>query len=216
MTVDDQASAILEIAGKRARDEARMLKRLVENMRLASFRSYLAATVNSMSAPVPGIIDLAGSTVGDALQRLRPGHRWPAVTSRTSGYPQIDTAMLGVAKAGGRCPWRPEPLIADSIVSEDALGLFTEAKVHGRSLEIKVRGDGFVFLTHHGTGFVMIENELPDTVVAACHGRRLSDVIEHRVFGQCDAAIAQAVQIAGGTSLMLDVGRLPLEVPWRS
>lgn len=47
MTAADAVLQIREAAGRRARDEALMLGRLVETLRLASFRSFLSATSNS-------------------------------------------------------------------------------------------------------------------------------------------------------------------------
>jgi hypothetical protein len=207
--------AIREIAGKRARDEARMLDRLVENMRLASFRSYLAVTMDSMSAIVPDVLALAGSNVPDALQRLRPGHRWPSITTRKAAHGDPGSLTGHRIKAGSVCPWRPEPLIADAIVCDDIEGPFVEVKVYGASLEVKLRGAGFVFFTHGGTGYVLLERPLPEAIIGSCVGRRLLDVIEHPLFGDRDILISQSAQVGGGSSLAFDVGRMKLEVPWR-
>lgn len=215
MTPADQSSAIREIAGKRARDEARMLDRLVENMRLASFRSYLAVTMDSMSAIVPDVVALAGSNVPDAMQRLRPGHRWPSITTRKAGHGDPGSVTGRRIKAGAVCPWRPEPLIADAIVCDDIEGPFVEVKVYGASLEVKLRGAGFVFFTHGGMGFVMLESPLPETVIGSCVGRVLLDVVDHPLFRGRDLMISQATQVGGGSSLAFDVGRAKLEVPWR-
>jgi hypothetical protein len=215
MTPADHSMAIREIAGKRARDEARMLDRLVENMRLASFRSYLAVTMDSMSAIVPDVLALAGSNVPDALQRLRPGHRWPSITTRKAAHGDPGSLTGHRIKAGSVCPWRPEPLIADAIVCDDIEGPFVEVKVYGASLEVKLRGAGFVFFTHGGTGYVLLERPLPEAIIGSCVGRRLLDVIEHPLFGDRDILISQSAQVGGGSSLAFDVGRMKLEVPWR-
>jgi len=215
VSVTDPQLSVREIAGKRAREEARMLNRLIESMRLASFRSYLSATVTSMSAPVPDVLAYAGSGVVEAMQHLRPGHQWPAVTKRRSTHPQ-NAMALNAAKARKVCPWRPEPLIADTVVSDWENGSFVEAKVYGSSLEVKVRAEDFVFFTHDGTGFVMLEQSLPDTVVTACVGHRVSDVIEHALLGGREWVIAEAAQVGGGSSLAFDVGRSPVSTPWRS
>ncbi|MDR6145983.1 hypothetical protein QE363_001776 [Sphingomonas sp. SORGH_AS870] len=216
MTPADQSLAIREIAGKRARDEARMLNRLVENMRLASFRSYLAVTMDSMSAIVPEVLALAGSNVPDAMQRLRPGHRWPSITTCRAGRDDPGSVTGRRIKAGAVCPWRPEPLIAEAIVCDGIEGPFVEVKVYGASLEVKLRGEGFVFFTHGGMGFVMLERLLPETVINSCVGHLLLDVIEHPLFGDRDFIISQSAQVRGGSSLAFDVGRTNLEVPWRS
>lgn len=69
------ALRIRDAAGRRAREEAAMLGRLVERRRLASFRSYLSATVTSMSSLVADVLMIAGSDVPTAIRRLRPSER---------------------------------------------------------------------------------------------------------------------------------------------
>jgi hypothetical protein len=215
VTPADQSLAIREIAGKRARDEARMLDRLVENMRLASFRSYVAVTMDSMSAIVPEVLAFAGSNVPDAMQRLRPGHRWPSITTRKAAHGDSGSVNGLRIKAGSVCPSRPEPLIADAIVCDDIEGPFVEVQVYGASLEVKLRGAGFVFFTHGGTGYVLLERPLPETVIGSCVGRLVLDVLDHPLFRDRHLTISQAAQVGGGSSLAFDVGRARLEVPWR-
>ncbi|HIV77468.1 MAG TPA: hypothetical protein H9899_08085 [Candidatus Sphingomonas excrementigallinarum] len=216
MTPADQSLAIREIAGRRARDEARMIDRLVENMRLASFRSYLAATMNSMSAIVPDVLAIAGSNLADAMQRLRPGHRWPSITSRKTDQGNFGNITGRRIKAGTVCPWRPDPLIADAIVSDELEGPFVEVKVYGASLDVKMRGERFTFFTHDGTGYIMLESQLPETVIDSCVGRCLTDLVDHPLFATRSSSICAAAQVGGGSSLSFDVGRTRLEVPWRS
>ena len=56
---------------------------------------------------------------------------------------------------------------------------------------------------------------MPATVVAALPGRPLSDVLDHALLQGRGFVISNAAQAGGGSSLAFDVGRLPLDVPWR-
>lgn len=210
-----EQATIREIAGKRAREEAAMLDRMLEQLRLASFRSYLAATVVSMSVLVPEVLELAKSGVVDAMQRLRPGHMWPSVTAREAEYGRTGTATNRMVKAGRHLSRRPAPLIGDAIISEGVFGPVVEVRVFGGSLDIVLRGDGFWLSTMDGVGYLMVHQALPATVVAALPGRPLSDVLDHALLQGRGFVISNAAQAGGGSSLAFDVGRLPLDVPWR-
>ena len=192
-----------------------MLNRLVEDMRLASFRAYLAATVHSMTSIVPDVLDLAGSSVGDAMQRLRPGPRWPSITLRKVEHGQAGVATERMIEAGMVCPWRPAPLIGDAVISDGVPGAFVEAKIYGDSLDVKLCWKGAVLFTHRGTGYVMLDQQLPDIVVTGCCGRRLLDVIDHPLLRSSDLVIAAAAQVGGASSFAFEIGRSRLDVPWR-
>lgn len=204
-----------EEAGRLARDEAAMLDRLVETIRLASFRSYLLATVETMSALVPDVLLMAGSDVATALQRLRPGHMWPMITKSEGEYGRTGATANRRIRVAGRSVTRPAPLIGDTVISEDALGDWVEAKVFGGSLDVSLRSAGFELSTHDGTGYVKLADLLPDTMVAACVGRPLTDVVEHPLLHSRAFVIQDAANVAGASSLTFDVGRLALELPWK-
>lgn len=209
------ASAVREVAGKRARDEAAMLDRMMEQLRLASFRSYLAATVVSMSVLVPEVLELGSSGMADAMQRLRPGHIWPSVTAREAEYGRTGPATNRMVKPGRQLSRRPAPLMGDAVMSEGVFGPVVEAKVFGGSLDVVLRADGFRLSTMDGVGYLMFDQMLPDTIVAALPGRRLSDVLDHVLLHGRGFVISNAAQVGGGSSLAFDVGRLPVDVPWR-
>ncbi|RZL85464.1 MAG: hypothetical protein EOP66_01315 [Sphingomonas sp.] len=125
-TVDDRMIA-REVAGARAREEALVIDRLVETMRLASFRAYLGATVCSMSAIVPDVLAMAGSDVGSALQRIRPGHLWPAKTSSRKTFSRRPATRLTRSRHSAPSfanpsafAFLPPLLIGDAIISEGA------------------------------------------------------------------------------------------------
>lgn len=215
MTAVDAALQVREAAGQRARDEAQLLDRLVEQLRLASFRTYLFATVASMSSIVPDILAMAGSDVSAALQRLRPGHIWPSVTAREREYGQTGPKSNRMVRVGRGRPRRPAMLVGDAIIAEGVLGPWVEAKVYGGSFDVVLRSDGFELSTQDGVGYVRCPAELPSIVIEACPGRPLADVVDHPLLREHGFVIEGAANLAGGSSFTFDVGRLPLELPWR-
>lgn len=211
-----------EAAGVRARKEALMLDRLVETMRLANFRSYLVATVHSMSAIVPDVLAMAGTDVGSALQCIRPSHRWPGstVARKMRHHPRSAPLFQRVAAspsfANPRAATYPlTPLVGDAIISEGAPGEWIEASILGDSLEIVLRSDGYELSTHAGTAHLKLASSLPATVTAACVGRPLIEVVDHPLLRAGGFVIERAAQAAGSTRLSFDVGQVSLELPWR-
>lgn len=215
MTAADVVVQIREIAGKRAREEALMLDRLVETLRLASFRSFLSATVDSMSSLVPDVLEMAGSDVASTLQRIRPGHMWPSITRLEDQYGRTGPAFNRKVRVGGKLVTRPAPLMGDAVIAEGALGDWVEAKVVGGSLEVTLRSGGFELTTQDGTGYIRLAGKLPATVLAACPGRPLAEVIDHPLLRPRGFVIDRATDVAGASSLTFNVGRLALQLPWR-
>jgi hypothetical protein len=215
VSAPDPTLFVREEAGVRAREEALMLDRLVETLRLASFRSYLATTVETMSSLVPVVLDLVGSDVASALQRVRPGHTWPSITKHEGEYGRTGPATNRRVRIRGRQVTRPAPMMGDAVLAEGALGDYVEARIFGGSLDVSLRGDRFELSTQDGTGYVRYAGKLPDTVIAACEGCPVTDVVDHPVLHGRGFVITRAAQIAGASSLTFDVGRLPVELPWR-
>ena len=106
-----------EDAGERARDEALMLDRLVETMRLASFRSYLLATVESMSTLVPAVLGLVSSNAPSALQRIGPAYTWPSITKREAEYGRTEPKTNHRKKVDGRYVTRPAPQMDTAVIA---------------------------------------------------------------------------------------------------
>jgi hypothetical protein len=209
------ALQVREAAGRRARDEALMLDRLVGTMRLASFRSYLLATVETMSALVPDVLGMAGSDVPSALQHIRPGHRWPMITNLGAEDGRSGRAFNRREKGAGKFVTRPAPLFGDAVIAEGALGDWVEARIAGGSLDVTLRSESFELSTADGTGYIRIAATLPDTVLAACIGRPLADVVDHPLLRAHAYVIDHVAQVGRASSLAFKVGRLGLEMPWR-
>jgi len=222
LTIADERTLARDAAGARARKEGLMLDRLVETMRLASFRSYLVATVHSMSAIVPDVLAMAGSDVGSALQRIRPGHRWPGSTMvrKVRRRPQSPPLFRRVAPSPsfanpGTSTYPLTPLVGDAIISEGAPGEWIEASILGDCLEIVLRSDGYELSTHGGTAQLKLAGSLPATVTAACVGRPLAAVVDHPLLRAGGFVIERVAQVAGSTRLSFRVGRVDIEMPWR-
>lgn len=221
-SIADEWAFARDAAGARARKEALMLDRLVETMRLVSFRSYLAATVHTMSAIVPEVLAMAGTDVGSALQRIRPSHRWPASTVAREARRRPRSARLSRRAAGSPSFADPRaaiysltPLVGDAIISDGALGEWIEASILGESLEVVLRSEGYELSTHAGTAHLKLAGSLPATVTAACVGRPLVEVVDHPLLRAGGFVIERAAQVAGSTSLSFDVGRVDIGSPWR-
>ena len=118
-------------------------------------------------------------------------------------------------KVGRRSAIRPAPLMGDAVIAEGALGAWVAARVVGGSLDVTLRSDRFELSTEDGTGYIRLSGTLPDTVVAACAGRPLAEVVDHPLLHSRGFVIDRAAQVGGSTSLAFVVGRLPLELPWR-
>lgn len=219
--IDDRMLA-REVAGAHAREEALVIDRLVETMRLASFRAYLGATVCSMSTIVPDVLAMAGSDVVSALHRIRPGHLWPAHTSsrRTVGRRQPLRPTRGRYSAPkfadpSAFAYLPPLRVGDAIISEGALGDWIEVSISGDSLEVVLRSDGYELSTLAGTAHLKLMDALPDTVTAACVGRPVAEVVDHPLLRSVDFVIADVEQVEGATTLSFVVGQATLDAPWR-
>ena len=211
-----------EVAGARAREEALVIDRLVETMRLASFRAYLDATVCSMSTIVPDVLAMAGSDVESALQRIRPGHLWPAKTSSRKTFTRRPAPRL--TRGRHSAPSFVDPsafaylqplLIGDAIISEGALGDWIEVSIFADSLEVVLRSNGYELSTLAGTARLKITRALPNTVTAACVGRAVAEVVDHPFLRSVGFVITDAEHVEDDTTLSFDVGQSTLDPPWR-
>ena len=214
MNAADDEMLAREVAGKRARDEVVEIKRKMERMRLASFRSYLGATVNTMSSLVPDVLALVGWDIASALQRMRPADAWPRITGFEAEYGRTKPRWSRLIKVGGGYARRPAPPIWTGVIAEGTPGDRVEASIRGGSLDVTLQGDRFRLSTQDGTGYIQIEASLPDTVIAACVGRPLADLVDHPLLRSKDFVIEHAAQL-GGTALSFDTGRLDLVLPWQ-
>lgn len=190
-------------------------------MRLASFRSYLAATVHSMSAIVPDVLAMAGSDVASALQRIRPAHLWPMKAAAQKTSNRRHTARL----SGSRYKTSPftdlsaaayyQPLVGDAVISDKVPGAWIEACIFGDSLEIILRSDGYELSTNGGIAHLKLAGTLPDTVLTACVGRPVIEVVDHVMLRSGGYVIERVGKVAGYPRLSFDVGQADIDLPWR-
>lgn len=197
-----------EEAGRTARSEKMMVDQLVAKMRLASFRTYLCATVWTKSAIAPDVLGLAGCDAASALQRIRPCQRWPESTQpQPSGRALFirTNQKVGFSNAAQR---HRDAVIADGLKD------WIEAAIVGCSLEGVFRSSGFELSTRDGCARLKLKS-LPDTILAACLGRSLDEVVDHPLLRDRGYVITRTNQLASEPMLEFDVGRLRLEMPWR-
>ena len=200
-----------------------MIDRLLDTMRLASFRTYLADTVCAMSAIVPDVLALAGSDVGTALQSVRPAHQWPSNTMpRNAPSQRITSKYCGMRASASKSAngssghGQHRQLVGDAIISDGSSGAWVEAAVLGNSLEIVLRSNGYVLSTHAGTAHLNLKQPLPNTVITACEGRPINELVDHPLFQSADFIIERAATVAGASKLAFTVGQVGLVMPWRA
>lgn len=113
----------------------------------------------------------------------------------------------------GRWVKRPAALMGDAVISDALLGPFVSVRVLGGSLDVTLRCDDHQLSTQDGTGYIRFAKRLPDTVVAACAGRSVSDVVSHPLLRSRGYVVKHAAQVGSSSSLTFDVGRLGVELP---
>ncbi|MGJ3629342.1 hypothetical protein AB5I41_25275 [Sphingomonas sp. MMS24-JH45] len=176
-----------------------MLDRLVESLRLASFRNYLAVTVNSMSALVSAIVELASSDVVSALQRIRPCARWP------SRLHPSRPSIHNWRRTGAAQYEPPAPRVGDAVLA-DGLSESVEVAVAGASLDVVLRSDASELSTHDGMALLKL-GPLPEIALQACAGRAVDDVVDHPVLRGRGYVVDRAVSIRSRSMLTFEVGR---------
>lgn len=218
--VGDPGAAAINAALEKARKEADTIEQVAAELRLASFRTYLQATVDGMSALVPDVLALAGADVARAFDAVRPGHLWPHRTAiRRSG------GAAGIAdkrfSAGGKGSAFAFPagsisgsLVGDAVIAEGLFGPWVEARVVGTSLEAVLRSDGFELVTRVGVAYLTMAGRLPQTVVALCRGRALDKVVDYHLLRGRGYVVDLAVSRGDRTSLLFKVGRTAIVPPW--
>ncbi len=210
---DTIASAI-----RLARREADLVEGLAAELRLASFRRYLQATVDGMSSLVPDVLALAGFDATRALDCVRPGHLWPGRVARRPQAGSAAAARRAVkAKSLGRTPATAWPLIAragDAVIAEGLFGPWIEAAIVERSLEVVLRSEGFELSTRGGVADLRFAGRLPESVVALCPGRLLDEIVDHPLLRGRGYVVARAASHGDRFSVSFDVGRTGLVPPW--
>lgn len=214
---------VVHEASRRARDEMNSIERLLTEMRLASFRSYLSSVTTSMSVLVPSTLDHLGINLDTALQRLRPTRAWPygaersdrAFESRTrsasgrarppvwpTGDPHIDIYLL---------PLR----MGTATLSGAGLSDWVELVNSGRCLDVMVRGARFELTTAGSAARLKLAGRMPETMRSASEGRVLADIVDHPIFRGRPYRVRQATCCGKSTALEFEVGCMPVEMPWR-
>lgn len=198
-----------EDAGRAACRELTTIDGLVDNLRLASFRAFLCATVRTMSAIVPDVLEVGGCDQTSALQRIRPAHSWPQSTQPSgTGGPALFIRTNPKARSNASAPRYGAAVIADGPKE------WIEAAIIGCSFDVLYRSFGLEFSTRDGLGRLRL-GTLPEAILAACPGRTLDAVVDHPMLRGRGFLITRTWQHPSGSMLEFDVGRAPLLLPWR-
>ena len=212
--------AVIDEALRLARGEADAIERFAAEQRLASFRRYLQATVDGMSALVPDVLALAGADVDRALDCVRPGHLWPGGVARRS---RVSGSGSGASPRGAKARpvqpavsahWQHAPRVGDAVMAEGLFGPWVEVAIMGRTLEVTLRGDGSELSTRGGVAHLGFGGGLPETVVALCPGRALDEVVDHPLLRGRGHVVGRAASHGGRSVVTFDVGRTGLVPPW--
>lgn len=217
---DGAGVAGIETATAKACKDADMIEQIAAELRLASFRSYLQATVDGMSALVPDILALAGADVAHAFEAMRPGQLWP----RRLPVRRHGRAVADVNKCfgAGRSRSRFAPPIgstggtlgASEIIGERLIGPWIEARVNGPSLEAVLRCDGFELMTRSGIAYLTMFRPIPETAITYCRGRALEEVVDHPVLRGRGYVVKLAISSDDRIWFSFDVGRTAIMPPW--
>jgi hypothetical protein len=207
-------------AGLRAREEMLTINRLADLLQLAAFRSYLAAAVTSMSAPVPDVLAMIDSDLPSALRRVRPTRAWPSC----AGFDKKPMPLPNHRQRSRRSGLRPGrsrtdvyalPLrVGDAIIRDGGLTEWVEVAVAGMSMDIAIRVGSFELSTAAGMARIILPAGLPDTVIAACVGYRVDRVIDHPLLNGRRYVVTSAFQTDDEVTIEFDVGLIPITTPW--
>lgn len=209
------------LAGIRARQEAQAIKAAADAMRLASFRRYLAAAVNSMSSPVADVLALIDVDVEGALRRLRPCRTWPSRAGFDMEHTNRSKPRQSVTKRSGArfrrsridmyaFPYR----VGDAILNDGALSQWVEVAVECAHLDVTLRSGSFELSTVAGKARVSMAMTLPDVMISACLGRRLNEVITHELFVGRDYIINAVDSVDGELTVEFETGSVPIPSIW--
>lgn len=216
---DEAAVAGIETATAKACKEADTIEQIAAELRLASFRSYLQATLDAMSALVPDILALAGADVAKAFDAMRPGPSWPrgSVIQRYGRTAGGANRLFSAGRLGSRSALPTgstgRALGADEVIGERLVGPWVEARIIGTSLEAVLRWNEFELVTRSGIAYLTLFRRLPETVVAFCRGRPLDEVVDHPVLRGRGYSVNLAVSLNERTWLSFNIGRTAIVPP---
>ncbi|NYD89214.1 hypothetical protein [Sphingomonas melonis] len=219
----DRRDIIFKEAGRRAREENLTITRMVEAMRLASFRDYLASVVDLMPTILPSVAESVGLTLPETFQRLRPSAAWPACTGRSVAAP-VRKRLPSFAIMGRR--WSAtlssndihaeSPRIGAALLPEAAPTDRIEIVPMGRWLEIVYRKDAFELTTREGAAQLRLEGRLPEVIQSTCVGRRLDEVVDLALLRDQGLVIESVRVLSPYTLLQMRVQGSAVAFPWRN
>lgn len=183
-------------------------------IRLAAFRKELTTTVRSISPLALAAVEMEGIRADDLVSELRP---------RSSGWPAL-----------ARHWRRPTPSTTDDfrafieddhgLVPSDLLSMrFPEPDgcaalyLADHSVELFMTIGSTEIVTRHGLAQVWLGFAVPDAILAGMVGRRLRDLVAHRLTETLDLVVVASKASTSercGPLLVVSSGSQPYTVPW--
>lgn len=195
-----------------ARDHADLADRLLADLRLTAFRSYLRSTVTRMSALIPDVLRTEGVEIDWMIHALRASGTWSAAASANPGDAACDRTVA--PDGGGAAPsMRARHDGSASIVRDRPGRSRIGIEVVGGRLELRVESKACVLSTIAGLGQITLTSRLPEALAMACEGRTVDDVVDHDLLRGRGFAVVGVIQHDAASTILFTVGELPVEFP---
>ncbi len=207
-----------------ARDRARLLqarRRRVESsssasdaIRLVALRNELSMTIRSISPLALVALEMEGACVNDLVYGLRPrSSGWPGVSPdrwRRKQSPSDDFRRLVEDDHG---------LLPPCLLSMRFPGPRGRAALYlaDHSVELFMTIGPTEIITRHGLAQVWLGSEVPVAILTGMVGRRLRDLVAHRLTETLDLVVVASRASTSkrcGPLLVVSSGSQPYSVPW--
>lgn len=203
------------------------INRYIVESEVARIRLYRLKLQIGVKRVSPLAIDLAaqgGFGLDDVARRLRPPQSWPwrdpaagrgCVVDRRWSPIGAPIGSHGVAASVHRDWPRLGHGAARMRPAGDRRGELAYV-VSGNVLEAVTRMGDCILQTDQGIGRILLDDELPETLVAALPRRRLDDLFEHPVLSGRGYVIERVDQSRSGHPHIVTfrTGLLPHSMPW--
>lgn len=209
----------------RIEEEELLVEVAYRKERLRIFRMRLQAHIRSVSPLVRDLADARGIGLPGVVDLLRP---YPELLRSASllptGAPRLRPAAVHSVKRPKLHPWmRTSDMRVSYAVSRK--GIVLDAKsgsgdlgfmVHRGSLIAAGWLGGSWFHTEGDRAHVVLQVDVPETLVAAAVGRSIGQIVSHAVFDGREYPITRAVCVeeAQAVAFTFHTGEIAYELPW--
>jgi hypothetical protein len=191
-----------------------------------AFRAEIGETVRSAAPLLISMLAVEGWTLDNAVGLLTPPSGWPS-RPRLLG-PMGRWAVHSHALRHYLAGLQPMPVVhrtptqisMDPLIGrrfERADGGYLRLQVVDHSLEVEARIGPALIETRFGELSIELDDELPATILVACVGRLVEEIVDFegwRGHGWRIAAIKDAHHPRGRQRLIVASGAVPYRMPW--